>query len=601
MAAVTGQSTYVPVEPTRVLDTATLLGGHPGRFGTGEAFDLRLAALPTTATAVVLNVTADRPDTATVVRVYPPPADGVGVPVVSNLNVPGGRTLADLVVSKVVVTGGAVQVRLRNDGGAVRLVADLAGDYVAGGAGAGYTGRTPVRLLDTRTTHHPLAPNETRALAVGSSAAGSPSGVPAGATAVVVSVTAVQPTTYTVLRVYPDGSPLPTVSNLNAAPRTVVANLVVVALGSNGSIRIHNSRGSTDVVVDLAGWYVPGSGDVFHPLDPYRALDTRAAAAPVQAGEERQVVLAGAGAVPWHASSVALTVTAVQPTAPTYLTAHPVDGRARPVASNLNTAVGVDVPVAVVVRAGQGGRIAVFSYAGSVHLVVDVAGWFGPAGDGVDIGWPQCRSDGTSSQPPGAAFAIIGLTDGHPFSTNPCLAAQFTWADALPGGGSGYVVLDAPGQGDPNGQWGAIRTPRPCDGTTSVGCAYDYGWNALQFVLQGLPAQRAGGRIQVWLDVEGPYVRPVWQGSTAVNAAVVQGAVDRLRAAQVRKGVYSRQSDWTALTGGLVLPGLQQWLFPAASSADAARRCVPEQAFSPGHVVLSQFQRTSALDEDHAC
>jgi hypothetical protein len=34
-----------------------------------------------------------------------------------------------------------------------------------------------------------------------------------------------------------------------------VPNLVVVKLGSNGAVQVFNAAGSTDVVVDLSGWY----------------------------------------------------------------------------------------------------------------------------------------------------------------------------------------------------------------------------------------------------------------------------------------------------------------------------------------------------------
>ena len=605
-----GQSTYVPLTPTRVLDTATATGGHPSRFGPAETYDLPLPALPAGATAVVLNVTADKPDADTVVRLYPTPANGTDVPTVSNLNVPRGLTLADLVVSKVATrSDGVKQVRIRNNNGTVRLVADLAGYYVGDGSGAGFTGVAPVRLLDTRTTRTPLAPNESRSLDVKTAADGSLSGVPAGASAVVLNVTAIAPATYTVVRVYPDGSAFPTVSNLNAAARAIVPNLVIVALGPGERVRLHTTGGPTDFAVDLAGWYVPGSGDVFHPVDPYRALDTRIANAPVQGGEDRNLVLAGAGAVPWSASSLALTVTAVQPTAPTYITAHPVDGAARPVASNLNTTAGRNVPNAVVVRGGQDGRIGLYSFTGSVHLVVDVAGWFGPSGDGYDVAWPQCtpsRSSTTSRHPLTGAFAVIGLTDGKPYTTNACLTDQFAWANSLPGGGAGYLLLNAPGQGDPAGNWGAHPSPRPCDGSTSADCGYNYGWWAADFsVTTGLPVARQGGLPQVWLDVEGPYASgPVWQSDTSVNAAVVQGAVDRLRSAGIRTGVYSRQSDWNAITGGLVVPNLQQWVFPGLDAASAAALCTPAKTFTQGSVVLAQYQTQvdgTTYDTNHAC
>ena len=603
-----GQSRYVAVTPNRVLDTSTDVGGHRGAFGPGEAYDLPLQALPAATTAVVLNVTADRPTVDTAIRVYPTPDANNDVPTVSNLNVPRDGSLADLVVSKVTARAdGVKQVRLRNDAGSVRMVADLAGYYVADGSGSGFTGIAPVRVLDTRGGA-PLGAQESLSIDVKATAQGGSSGVPVGATAAVLNVTAITPTTSTVVRAYPDGQALPNVSNLNAEAGAVVANLVVVALGPDERVRLHNASGRTHFAVDLAGWFVPGSGDVFHPLDPYRALDTRTTSSPIGPGQDRSLVAAGSSVVPWHATSVALTVTAVSPTTASYLTVHP-GGGAVPLASNVNTTRGRTVPNAVMVKVGPGGALGLYNRAGSVHVVVDVAGWFGPPGDGYDLSWPQCtnpyRTGTTSNHPAEAAFAVIGVTNGRPYTRNACLADEFAWANTLPGGGSGYLLLDAPGQGDAALNWGARRSPRACDGTTTPGCGYDYGWWAADYaVAAGLPADQQGGTPQLWMDVEGPYQSPTWQSDTRINAAVVQGAVDRLRSAGIRTGVYSRQSDWTTLTGGLAIADLQQWVFTAASSDAAAARCQKSQAFTTGSVVLSQFQVASdrpVYDRDHAC
>lgn len=632
--ATPGQSTYVPVAPYRVLDTRNGTGGRLGSVGTGGFVDLPLG-LPSGATAAILNVTATGATGETVIRVFPTPTSGTAAPLVSNLNVVKGGTVADLVVSKI---GSQGRVRLLNSAGQVHLVADLAGYYVSGGSGDGFTGTAPVRLLDTRTAGVPLLAGEPRTLDVLRDSSGNPSGVPSAASAVVLNLTAVAPSTNTVLRAYP-GSSAPVVSNLNPAKGTTVANLAVVKT-SEGTVTLLNAAGSTHLVVDLAGWYLPGEGDVFHPVDPYRALDTRTTSSPVQAGAPRSLTLAGAGQVTWSGSSVAMTITAVKPATGTYVTAYPqVRGSsAPPLGSNLNLSAGQVVPNAAVVAVGDEGAIRLSNYARQVHLVVDVSGWFGPPGEGYDISWPQCspsRTSSTSTHPATGAFAVIGLTNGKPYTRNACLADQFAWAESLPGGGSGYIILNAPGEGDAN--WGAHRSPQVCDGKTTVGCGYDYGWWTADFALQGLPATSTGGRPQVWLDVEGPYSSgPVWQPITtsqgqAVNAAVVRGARDRLRTAGVRTGVYSRKrttngsgirtDDWYRLTGGLALTNVQQWVFPRNQTAGerqvppvpatpeevrtgAAAACAASYAFTGGWMVLSQYQTVvngTTYDTNHPC
>ncbi len=81
-------------------------------------------------------------------------------------------------------------------------------------------------------------------------------GVPAsGAKAVVVNVTVVNPTAASALTVWPDGTTRPLASDLNFVPGQTVPNLVVVKLSATGQIDIFNGVGSTQVIVDVVGWY----------------------------------------------------------------------------------------------------------------------------------------------------------------------------------------------------------------------------------------------------------------------------------------------------------------------------------------------------------
>jgi hypothetical protein len=45
------------------------------------------------------------------------------------------------------------------------------------------------------------------------------------------------------------------VSDLNFVAHQTVPNLVVVKLGNNATIDVYNSAGSTDVIMDLVGYY----------------------------------------------------------------------------------------------------------------------------------------------------------------------------------------------------------------------------------------------------------------------------------------------------------------------------------------------------------
>jgi hypothetical protein len=81
-------------------------------------------------------------------------------------------------------------------------------------------------------------------------------GVPsAGATGVVVNITAVQPNAGGWLTAWPTGQAMPNASNLNFVPGAVVPNLAVLKVGAGGKVSIYNSAGSTAVIVDVVGWY----------------------------------------------------------------------------------------------------------------------------------------------------------------------------------------------------------------------------------------------------------------------------------------------------------------------------------------------------------
>jgi hypothetical protein len=79
-------------------------------------------------------------------------------------------------------------------------------------------------------------------------------GVPDTATAVVVNLTAIAPTQPTFLAVFP--GTFPGSSDLNPAVGEVRANMAVATINpQTGQITIMNAAGSTDVVVDVLGWY----------------------------------------------------------------------------------------------------------------------------------------------------------------------------------------------------------------------------------------------------------------------------------------------------------------------------------------------------------
>lgn len=380
---------YTALDPVRLLDTREGLGAPKAPVGPGGVVDLQVTGtngVPLDATAVVLNVTGVAPSSPTDLRAYPTPVVLSPVPLVSNLNLDRGITRANLVT---VPVGNRGRVRLRNNGGSVQLLADLAG-YYAPGAAAGFTAADPVRILDTRSA---LGAPSTARLGAGEvldlDVTGGSSPVPDGATAVALTVTGVSATTSTDVRVYP--TPLgdvaaPVVSNLNVRPGGAVPNVVIVKIGANGSVRLRNQAGGVHLLADVAGWYDTSSaGTLFRPVPPTRVLDTRTrlgtsstADTTVGPGESVPLRVGGIARVPSLAQSAVLNVTGVGATATTDVRVYPALATTPPEVSNLNLSRGQTAADLVMVKLGSR-SVRLRNAAGEVGLVADVSGWFGPA------------------------------------------------------------------------------------------------------------------------------------------------------------------------------------------------------------------------------
>jgi len=205
-------------------------------------------------------------------------------------------------------------------------------------------------------------------------------GVPAGATAAVINVTATNTTAASYLTVYPKGASRPLASTLNWTAGKTVPNLTEIALSSSGMLTVYNAFGNTDVVFDVNGYVsVPTAGcppdGLYRSLVPSRVLDTRATT-PVAGNTSIDVQITGAGGVPASGvEAVTLNLTEANATAASYITAYPT-GSARPLASNVNFVAGQTVPNRVIVKTGTGGKITLYNAVGNVNLVADVNGWF---------------------------------------------------------------------------------------------------------------------------------------------------------------------------------------------------------------------------------
>ena len=383
------ESTYVPVTPRRVLDTREGVGAPAAKVGPGGTVDLAVrglattpSAVPSDATAVVLNVTVTATTASTDVRAYP---SGSPVSGASALNAGAGQTVPNLVTAALGSNGA---VTLRNSAGSVHLIADIAGYYVPGTRGAGFAALDPSRILDTRNSVGApgvkVGPGGILDLQVTGglqTADGRTVTVPADARAVVLNVTVTGATSGTDIRVYPtptDGA-VPTVSNLNVRAGQTVPNLVTVAVGEGGKVRLRNSGGSVSLIADLAGYYSPSATGRFVPVAPTRFLDTRSgvggAPIPVTAEGFVDLKVAGTRGVPAGATAAVLNLTGTGVTSGTDVRAYPVGAASVPTVSNLNLARGVTRANSAIVKTGTDGRVRVRNAAGQVSLIGDLAGY----------------------------------------------------------------------------------------------------------------------------------------------------------------------------------------------------------------------------------
>ncbi len=114
---------YHPLNPARLLDTRTGNGAAKAKVTGGRAVTLKVTGrggVPSTATAVMLNVAAVLPDRGGYLTVYP---KGAARPKASNLNFGRRRTIANSVVAKV-GSGGYVTIYTSST---TNLIADVSG------------------------------------------------------------------------------------------------------------------------------------------------------------------------------------------------------------------------------------------------------------------------------------------------------------------------------------------------------------------------------------------------------------------------------------------------------------------------------------------
>lgn len=245
-----GGAGFVPVTPVRLYDSRD--GGNTV-ISPGVERRLTVAGVspgaPSQAVAVAVNTTVVLPDTYGYLQVYP-----CGAPeqnLISSINFAPGDVRPNTVVSAVSATG---EICMRSTS-TVDVVVDFAG-YFVGQGGYDFVPLEPIRMLDSRSGFAELNPatggNRVGAGQVITLQIAGRRGVPAGAKAVSLNLTATQALAGSFLTAYPCGD-LPTASNVNINPsQPSIANAAMVKLSATGTLCIY-ALADVHVIVDING------------------------------------------------------------------------------------------------------------------------------------------------------------------------------------------------------------------------------------------------------------------------------------------------------------------------------------------------------------
>ena len=212
-------------------------------------------------------------------------------------------------------------------------------------------------------------------------------GVPASATAAVLSVTVVNRSGFNFVTVYPSGVTMPNVSNVNTSESgQVVANMATVRLGGDGCVDVQ-THDDCEVIIDVAGYFDPvtepvAAGRLVTLDQPERVLDSRLTGTRPSSSRRQAVDLARW--VPVDAVAAVVNLTIDGTTEGGFATCFPLGESTVPNASNLNFD-GADQTraVGVVARIGTDGARRGFQVAigptnsgAAGNLIVDLVGYY---------------------------------------------------------------------------------------------------------------------------------------------------------------------------------------------------------------------------------
>ncbi|MFN0107552.1 MAG: S8 family serine peptidase [Blastocatellia bacterium] len=279
------------------------------------------------------------------------------------------------------------------------LVVDVSGYFAPPATGGLYFHPlpSPVRLLETRVGQ--TGCDTPQMQLPGGSARTQPGQVtcngitiPASAKALVGNATVVNPAEQGFLTLFPSDAAQPLVSNGNYTAGSVINTPFTVGLGAaDGAFKIFTTQ-TTDLVVDVLGYYsqeatdANGAGYLFYSLPtPIRLLDSRPGFAAcftpnaqfTGATEYSQQAtgVCASQTIPANTAAALGNVTTVNPVGG-YLTLWP-SNVTRPLVATSNFTAGQVANRHFIVGLGGDGAFKLYA-SGNTHLVIDLSGYFAP-------------------------------------------------------------------------------------------------------------------------------------------------------------------------------------------------------------------------------
>lgn len=230
---------------------------------------------------------------------------------------------------------------------------------------------------------------------------------------------------------------------------------------------------------------------------------------------------------------------------------------------------------------------------------------------GIDVSYPNC-----GSTLPATDFMVVGVNNGRGRTDNPCLAAQLSFAQFLPGTAHPRldVYVNTQNPTPTAASWwptsdrtlDGARTVSPyghCSGGKSAACSWVYGASIARDDLTRLAATGFTGRPgRWWLDVE---TANSWSASTSRNRAALEGMTAALVAAKQAVGLYALRGEFADILGTVPasspLTKLPSWIAGTADQGHAQQVC-SSAPLTAGRVTLVQWRDVAAgLDRDVAC